>query len=37
MGTNQTFLVHIVEDQNATWQGDITWLDQDKTERFRSL
>ena len=37
MGTNQTFLVHIVEDQNATWEGDITWLDQDKTEGFRSL
>ena len=37
MGNNQTFLVHIIENQNATWQGDVTWLDQEKKESFRSL
>ncbi|MCI8951406.1 MAG: hypothetical protein HFG49_15470 [Lachnospiraceae bacterium] len=37
MGANQTFLIHIIEDQNATWQGDITWINENKTERFRSL
>ena len=31
MGNNQTFLVHIIENQNATW------LDQEKKESFRSL
>lgn len=30
MGNNQTFLVHIIENQNATWQGDVTWLDQER-------
>ena len=37
MGNRQTFLVHIVENQNATWQGDVTWLDEEKKESFRSL
>ena len=37
MGNRQTFLVHIVENQNATWQGDVTWLDEEKTDSFRSL
>ena len=37
MGNRQTFLVHIVENQNDTWQGDVTWLDEEKKESFRSL
>lgn len=37
MNGKQTFLVHIVESQNATWQGNVTWLNQEKTENFRSL
>ncbi|MCI8950235.1 MAG: hypothetical protein HFG49_09355 [Lachnospiraceae bacterium] len=37
MKAKQTFLVHIVESQNATWQGNVTWLNQEKTENFRSL
>lgn len=37
MENKQTFLVHIIENQNATWQGNITWLNQEKKESFRSL
>ena len=37
MVKRQTFLVHIIENQNATWQGEITWLDEEKKESFRSL
>jgi len=31
-----TFLVHIKFRQNATWQGSITWVEQEKTQNFRS-
>jgi hypothetical protein len=31
-----TFLVHIKFRQNATWQGSITWMEQEKTQNFRS-
>lgn len=37
MGEKQTFLIRIIENQNATWQGNVTWLNQKKTENFRSL
>lgn len=37
MEGGQRFLVHIVDNQNATWQGNITWLNQEKTKSFRSL
>ena len=37
MKTKQSFLVNIIEKQNATWQGTVTWLNQNKTESFRSL
>lgn len=37
MEGTQTFLVHIIENQNATWQGNVTWLNQEKTKNFRSL
>jgi hypothetical protein len=32
----QTFLVQIQFQQNATWQGTITWTEQSLTQRFRS-
>lgn len=37
MESTQIFLVHIIENQNATWQGKVTWLNQEKTKNFRSL
>lgn len=37
MRDKQTFLIHVIETQNSTWQGRITWLEQKKKENFRSL
>ena len=31
-----TFLVHVQHRQNSSWQGRITWMDQNKTVYFRS-
>lgn len=31
-----SFLIQVQFRQNATWQGSIQWLDQKKTQRFRS-
>ncbi len=36
MDGNATFLVHVVDCQNATWQGIITWLEEKEKQRFRS-
>ena len=36
-GKLATFVVHVQCHQNATWQGEITWLDEEKKESFRSL
>lgn len=30
------FIVHVQYRQNATWQGTIQWVDENKTQRFRS-
>ena len=30
-------MVHINSLENATWQGQVTWLDEKKTKSFRSL
>ena len=32
-----TFVVNIMEQENATWQGRVTWLDQKETRCFRSM
>ena len=32
----QTFLVDIVQQQNATWQGTVKWLNGGREEHFRS-
>lgn len=32
-----TFVIQILNQQNATWQGTITWTDGKKTLPFRSL
>lgn len=31
-----TFVVRILDTQNATWQGTVTWTDEDRTVPFRS-
>ena len=31
-----TFLVKIVNTQNATWQGNVTWIEEQKSRNFRS-
>lgn len=33
---NGTFLVKILNKQNSTWQGSITWMEEQKTQNFRS-
>lgn len=33
---NGTFLVKILSQQNSTWQGSITWMEEQKTQNFRS-
>ena len=30
------FVIHVQFRQNATWQGTIEWLEENKTQRFRS-
>ena len=32
-----TFVVHVVSQENATWQGQVTWLDERETRNFRSM
>lgn len=34
--TASTFVVQILSNQNATWQGTVTWVDEQKTQNFRS-
>lgn len=40
MGRNQksreTFIVKIISAENATWQGNVTWIEQNKVQNFRS-
>lgn len=32
----ETFVVQILNTQNATWQGTVTWTDGRRSENFRS-
>ncbi len=32
-----TFIIRVQHRQNSSWQGRITWMDQDKTVYFRSM
>lgn len=32
----ETFVVQIIDAQNATWQGTVTWAESRKTQPFRS-
>ena len=31
-----TFIIRVQQRQNSSWQGRITWVDEDKTIYFRS-
>ena len=31
-----TFIVKILSRQNSTWQGTVTWVEEQKVENFRS-
>ena len=33
---NGTFIVKILNRQNATWQGTVTWVEKQQTQNFRS-
>ncbi len=35
-GGKATFVLQVLFRQNSTWQGAITWTEQQKTQRFRS-
>ena len=32
----ETFVIKVMDTQNATWQGTVTWTDGKRTEPFRS-
>ena len=32
-----TFVVHVTGREDATWQGQVTWLDERETRSFRSM
>lgn len=32
-----TFIVKVEYCQNETWQGQVVWADENRTERFRSM
>jgi len=34
---NSEFLVRVLFRQNASWQGEIHWIDQDKKKYFKSV
>lgn len=35
-GGGRTFVVRVLDMQNSTWQGTVTWTDSGKQEQFRS-
>ena len=35
-GGGRTFVVRVLDTQNSTWQGTVTWTDSGKQEQFRS-
>lgn len=36
-GEAGTFIIRVQQKQNSSWQGRITWVDEDKTVYFRSV
>lgn len=37
MGKKETFVVHIISQENSTWQGQVTWVNREETMNFRSF
>lgn len=37
MDRKETFVVHIISQENATWQGQVTWVGKKETMYFRSF
>lgn len=37
MARKETFVIHVISRENATWQGQVTWLNQTETRSFRSM
>ena len=35
--SKSTFIVKVDNRQNGTWQGQIVWADENRTEHFRSM
>lgn len=33
---HRTFLLNIQDQQNATWQGSVTWIERQQRQNFRS-
>lgn len=33
----ETFMIHIISQENSTWQGQVTWLNRSETRCFRSM
>lgn len=33
---HETFIIQLMNDQNATWQGTVTWAESHKVQSFRS-
>lgn len=32
----ETFIIKVLDQQNATWQGSVTWVDEQQEQYFRS-
>lgn len=32
----ETFIIKIMNQQNATWQGSVTWVEEQREQYFRS-
>ncbi len=37
MARKETFVIHVISRENATWQGQVIWLNQTETRSFRSM
>lgn len=32
----ETFIIKVMDQQNATWQGSVTWVDEQREQYFRT-
>ena len=32
----ETFIIKVMDQKNATWQGSVTWVDEQREQYFRS-